>query len=130
MNVENLSTNGNGENNWQIKWERAFADCFHKVDVEVGGGIFRRDSKGEVVVAEDSADRIAPETVGSTAVVAVVGACQIIVSNCGDSRAVLSRGGRAFALSVDHKVMLCFAMYLLWWSSCCINSDSVTYTPD
>lgn len=103
MNVENLSTNGNGENNWQIKWERAFADCFHKVDVEVGGGIFRRDSKGEVVVAEDSADRIAPETVGSTAVVAVVGACQIIVSNCGDSRAVLSRGGRAFALSVDHK---------------------------
>lgn len=103
MNVENPSTNDNGEKNWQMKWERAFADCFHKVDVEVGGGIFRRDGKGEVVVEEDSADRIAPETVGSTAVVAVVGACQIIVSNCGDSRAVLSRGGRAIALSVDHK---------------------------
>lgn len=103
MNAQNLSTNGSGKNNWQMKWERAFVDCFHKVDVEVGGGVFRRDNNGEVVVAEDSAERIAPETVGSTAVVAVVGACQIIVSNCGDSRAVLSRGGMAIALSVDHK---------------------------
>lgn len=103
MNVDNLSSNGNGENNWQMKWERAFADSFRKVDVEVGGGVFRRDDNGEVVVAEDCADRIAPETVGSTAVVAVVGGCQIIVSNCGDSRAVLSRGGMAIALSVDHK---------------------------
>ena len=41
---------------------------------------------------------------GSTAVVAVLSPEHIIVANCGDSRAVLSRGGRAIPLSVDHKV--------------------------
>ncbi|KAH8492496.1 hypothetical protein H0E87_021889 [Populus deltoides] len=40
---------------------------------------------------------------GSTAVVAVLSPEHIIVANCGDSRAVLSRGGRAIPLSVDHK---------------------------
>ena len=43
-------------------------------------------------------------TVGSTAVVAVVGRRRIVVANCGDSRAVLSRGGVALPLSTDHKV--------------------------
>ncbi|XP_073009024.1 probable protein phosphatase 2C 24 [Typha latifolia] len=41
--------------------------------------------------------------VGSTAVVAIVGPTQIVVANCGDSRAVLSRGGAAVPLSSDHK---------------------------
>ncbi|KAH8486390.1 hypothetical protein H0E87_025412 [Populus deltoides] len=41
---------------------------------------------------------------GSTAVVAVLTPEHIIVANCGDSRAVLSRGGRAIPLSVDHKI--------------------------
>lgn len=40
---------------------------------------------------------------GSTATVAVVTPRHIIVANCGDSRAVLYRRGRAIALSVDHK---------------------------
>ncbi|KAL9335687.1 hypothetical protein Peur_072868 [Populus x canadensis] len=40
---------------------------------------------------------------GSTAVVAVLSPEHIIVANCGDSRAVLSRGGRAIPLSADHK---------------------------
>ncbi|XAR66182.1 Phosphoprotein phosphatase [Bertholletia excelsa] len=40
---------------------------------------------------------------GSTAVVAVVTATHIIVANCGDSRAVLCRAGRALPLSSDHK---------------------------
>lgn len=40
---------------------------------------------------------------GSTAVVAILSPEHIIVANCGDSRAVLSRGGRAIPLSVDHK---------------------------
>ncbi|GLJ30792.1 hypothetical protein SUGI_0610920 [Cryptomeria japonica] len=93
----------NMENNWQGNWEKAFANCFHKVDAEVAGAAFRRDSDGQAVIEECVRDPIVPETVGSTAVVAVVGPCQIIVSNCGDSRAVLSRAGRAIALSVDHK---------------------------
>jgi protein phosphatase 2C len=66
------------------EWERVFVDCFKKVDEET--------------------EQIAPETVGSTAVVAVVSASHIIIANCGDSRAVLSRGKQAIPLSVDHKV--------------------------
>ena len=42
-------------------------------------------------------------TMGSTAVVAVVGTRRIFVANCGDSRAVLCRGGVAVPLSTDHK---------------------------
>ncbi|XVE58656.1 hypothetical protein DITRI_Ditri04bG0186200 [Diplodiscus trichospermus] len=40
---------------------------------------------------------------GSTAVVALLTPEHIVVANCGDSRAVLSRGGKAIPLSFDHK---------------------------
>lgn len=73
-------------------WTRAFTNCFLKVDDEVGG------RGGRAPVAWD--------TVGSTAVVAVVCSSHIIVANCGDSRAVLCRGREAVALSVDHKVSM------------------------
>ncbi|KAJ0970282.1 hypothetical protein J5N97_023159 [Dioscorea zingiberensis] len=43
------------------------------------------------------------DVVGSTAVVAIVSRSRIFVANCGDSRAVLSRSGRALPLSDDHK---------------------------
>ncbi|XP_059628097.1 protein phosphatase 2C 37-like [Cornus florida] len=43
------------------------------------------------------------DAVGSTAVVAVVTPKKIVVSNCGDSRAVLCRNGVAIPLSSDHK---------------------------
>ncbi|KAK1298533.1 Protein phosphatase 2C 37 [Acorus calamus] len=43
------------------------------------------------------------DTVGSTAVVAVVTADKIVVANCGDSRAVLCRNGSPVPLSTDHK---------------------------
>lgn len=42
---------------------------------------------------------------GSTAVVAALTPDHIVVANCGDSRAVLCRGGRAVPLSNDHKVV-------------------------
>ncbi|XP_051119437.1 probable protein phosphatase 2C 6 [Andrographis paniculata] len=66
-------------------WRVAFEKCFVKVDDEV------------------TANSIAPETVGSTAVVTVVCPSHIIVANCGDSRAVLCRGKQPVALSTDHK---------------------------
>ncbi|KAG1354890.1 hypothetical protein COCNU_07G010020 [Cocos nucifera] len=46
---------------------------------------------------------IESDIVGSTAVVAVVSHDRLLVANCGDSRAVLSRGGRAVPLSSDQK---------------------------
>lgn len=74
----------------QDLWKKAFINCFLKVDDEIGG------KQGNV-------EPVAPETVGSTAVVALICSSHIIVSNCGDSRAVLCRGKEAMALSVDHK---------------------------
>ncbi|KAK3438455.1 hypothetical protein EUGRSUZ_C03066 [Eucalyptus grandis] len=50
-----------------------------------------------------STEPVAPETVGSTAVVAMICSSHIVVANCGDSRAVLYRGKEPIALSVDHK---------------------------
>ena len=41
--------------------------------------------------------------VGSTAVAALVGRRRVWVANCGDSRAVLCRAGRAVQLTDDHK---------------------------
>ncbi|XP_075522436.1 protein phosphatase 2C 50-like [Primulina tabacum] len=71
------------------KWRTAFSKCFIKVDDEVGG--------------KATLNPVVPETVGSTAVVALVCSSHIIVANCGDSRAVLCRGKEPMALSVDHK---------------------------
>ncbi|KAJ1379317.1 hypothetical protein SESBI_46991 [Sesbania bispinosa] len=65
-------------------WEEMMEGCFRKMDSEV-------------------ADNAAVRTVGSTAVVAVVAAKEVVVANCGDSRAVMGRGGKAVDLSSDHK---------------------------
>ncbi|XP_026666142.2 protein phosphatase 2C 53-like isoform X2 [Phoenix dactylifera] len=75
----------NGGQGWQRRWEMAFCDGFERVDNEV------------------IAEAVAPDIVGSTAVVVLVSGCQIISSNCGDSRAILCRGNQAIQLTVDHK---------------------------
>ncbi|XP_042488452.1 probable protein phosphatase 2C 6 [Macadamia integrifolia] len=93
----------NIRNNWQMQWERAFSNCFQKVDDEVGGRVSKGGVEGQDDSTEASTEPVAPETVGSTAVVAVICSSHIIVANCGDSRAVLCRGKEAVALSVDHK---------------------------
>lgn len=78
----------------EVDWEGVMEGCFGKMDGEVAGNA-------------------AVRTVGSTAVVAVVGKDEVVVANCGDSRAVLGRGGQAFALSNDHKVpyIVCICIY-------------------
>ncbi|PKI39885.1 hypothetical protein CRG98_039725 [Punica granatum] len=87
----------------QVQWERAFTNCFQRVDDEIGGKISRGVGEGGEGSSGACFEPVAPETVGSTAVVALVCSSHIIVANCGDSRAVLLRGKESMALSVDHK---------------------------
>lgn len=87
----------NGSVNWKEQWSKAFLNCFCRVDDEVGGFCIETDG------IEPDLSVIAPEAVGSTAVVAVVSPTHIIVANCGDSRAVLCRGKLPMPLSIDHK---------------------------
>ncbi|XP_057547708.1 probable protein phosphatase 2C 8 [Amaranthus tricolor] len=72
-----------------IDWEKVMGRCFERMDEEVGRG-----EKGE---------NVEEMTVGSTVVVAVVGKEEVVVANCGDSRAVICRNGVAVPLSLDHK---------------------------
>ncbi|KAF3970154.1 hypothetical protein CMV_006122 [Castanea mollissima] len=85
-------TDGSIKDNCQEQWKKTFINCFLKADDEVGG--------------KTGLEPVVPETVGSTAVVAIICSSHIIVANCGDSRAVLCRGKEPMALSVDHK---CFS---------------------
>eukprot|EP00262_Sarcandra_glabra_P000657 TRINITY_DN1079_c0_g2_i1.p1 TRINITY_DN1079_c0_g2~~TRINITY_DN1079_c0_g2_i1.p1 ORF type:complete len:552 (-),score=102.26 TRINITY_DN1079_c0_g2_i1:568-2223(-) len=89
--------------NLQLQWEKAFTGCFLKVDAEVGGRVNKGSNGSNSDSSEGSPEPVAPETVGSTAVVAILCSTHIIVANCGDSRAVLCRGKEAVPLSVDHK---------------------------
>lgn len=91
-------------NTQQMQWEEVFTSCFLDIDDKVGGRV-SKGNPGEISDALDSIlEPLAPETVGSTAVVALISSSHIIVANCGDSRAVLYRGKDALALSNDHKV--------------------------
>ncbi|KAJ0031483.1 hypothetical protein Pint_13746 [Pistacia integerrima] len=87
--VRKCLSDGSVKDSCQEQWKKTFTNCFITVDAEVGG--------------KAGQEPVAPETVGSTAVVAIISASHIIVANCGDSRAVLYRGKEPMALSVDHK---------------------------
>ncbi|CAL2274866.1 unnamed protein product [Prunus armeniaca] len=80
---------------WQRKWETAFSIGFEKADNEL------------------LEEAIAPEMVGSTAVVAILSGCQIITSNCGDSRAILCRGTETIPLTVDQKVTSLILLFFI-----------------
>ncbi|KAI7727032.1 hypothetical protein M8C21_008646 [Ambrosia artemisiifolia] len=75
----------NDEVKWKQRWQAVMSSSFERADNEV------------ITVAA------APEMVGSTAVTVVLSGCQIIVSNCGDSRAVLCRRTETIPLTVDQK---------------------------
>lgn len=83
---EEDDSNISGDGGGGINWNKVMLESFKKMDEEM-------NRIGAAVA-----------TMGSTAVVAVVGEEEVVVANCGDSRAVLSRGGTAISLSTDHKV--------------------------
>ncbi|KAL8113685.1 hypothetical protein AgCh_020844 [Apium graveolens] len=106
---EKLKVVGDNENevkmtdNQQLQWEEIFTSCFQKIDDEVGGKVSNTELGESSDTSSGHIEPVAPETVGSTAVVAILCSSHIIVANCGDSRAVLYRGKEARALSIDHK---------------------------
>ncbi|WCJ19668.1 Protein phosphatase 2C 37 [Euphorbia peplus] len=86
------------ETSEEVEWNGTMERSFVKMDKEVEGRCNEADTKCRCELQTPQCD-----AVGSTAVVAVVTPEKIVVSNCGDSRAVLCRNGVAIPLSVDHK---------------------------
>lgn len=80
------------------KWRRVMKESFERMD-EVALSTCACGSVGYKCGCHPMEVALA----GSTAVVALLLPEYIIVANCGDSRAVLSRGGTAIPLSQDHK---------------------------
>ncbi|PAN29383.1 hypothetical protein PAHAL_5G222400 [Panicum hallii] len=80
-----------GGDDASARWREAMLAAFARVDDEVA------------VVQIATKDSTTVEPHGSTALVVVVEPRRIVVANCGDSRAVLCRGGAAVPLSTDHK---------------------------
>lgn len=69
-------------------WKKVMEESFRSMEAEI----------------EQECRESNPTTMGSTATVVLVGKDEVVVANCGDSRAVLSRGGIVEQLSTDHKV--------------------------
>ncbi|KAK3031919.1 hypothetical protein RJ639_036715 [Escallonia herrerae] len=91
-------------------WKDAMTKSFSRMDKEVtewsnSAGLPSSNCRCELQTPQCDA-------VGSTAVVAVVTPDKIVVSNCGDSRAVLCRKGVAIPLSTDHKASLATYSFL------------------
>ncbi|XP_076914093.1 protein phosphatase 2C 3-like [Bidens hawaiensis] len=81
------------------EWTKTMERSFNRMDKEVtdlNKGTFGGNCRCELQAPDSDA-------VGSTAVVAITTPDKIIVANCGDSRAVLCRNGKAVPLSSDHK---------------------------
>lgn len=90
------------ENGGASSWEDTMSRSFMTMDEDVTEWSSGRASTTSRCRCEMQTPQ--RDSVGSTAVVAVVSPDKIVLSNCGDSRALLCRNGVAIPLSVDHKV--------------------------
>ncbi|KAI7737590.1 hypothetical protein M8C21_024714 [Ambrosia artemisiifolia] len=84
-----------------IEWKETMVNSFSRMDKDVTEWTSSASSSSSTCRCELQTPQC--DAVGSTAVVAVVTPEKIVVSNCGDSRAVLCRNGVAIPLSTDHK---------------------------
>lgn len=84
----------------KLDWKSTMEQSFTRMDEEV---LTWTHSNNQKSTCRCELQTPHCDAVGSTAVVAVVTPEKIIVSNCGDSRAVLCRNGVAIPLSSDHK---------------------------
>jgi len=83
-----------------LHWRALMESGFARMDEEV----FRRSQASQTFNCRCELQTPHCDAVGSTAVIAILTRNKIVVSNCGDSRAVLCRSGVAIPLSSDHKV--------------------------
>ncbi|KAK7276308.1 hypothetical protein RIF29_17447 [Crotalaria pallida] len=86
-----------GEEN--LDWKQAMEQSFDRMDKEVQGW----GQMKHTITCKCELHTPHSDAVGSTAVTAILTPEKIVVSNCGDSRAVLCRNGVAIPLSSDHK---------------------------
>lgn len=88
------------------EWKEVMSRSFSKMDQEITDWSSGANAAAAAARSSCRCELQTPQcdAVGSTAVVAVVTPESIVVSNCGDSRAVLCRNGVAIPLSIDHKV--------------------------
>lgn len=82
------------------KWEKVIKECFAKTDKEVNGG-----DGGVSGGSEGSSTMVVgPGKAAGSAAVVVMGKEEVVVANCGGSRAVLCRGEVPMSSSLDQKV--------------------------
>ena len=84
-----------------LEWKLTMENGFARMDDEVN----RRSQSNQTFTCRCELQTPHYDVVRSTAVVAIVTSDKLVVSNCGDSRAVLCRKGVAIPLSSDHKVI-------------------------
>jgi len=79
-----------------------YSDCFQEEFwVDPGRAISKAYEKTDQAILSDTSDMA---RCGSTAVTAIlINGRRLWVANLGDSRAILSRGGQAIQMTVDHE---------------------------
>lgn len=96
-----------------VEWEKVMRECFRKMDEEIVGGRGLDDQVEDGDGGGGRGREVALNTVGSTALVLIVGKAVVVVANCGDSRAVLCRDGGTVPLSRAYKVTCLFLFFFL-----------------
>lgn len=94
------SVNRGQEQEWEAEWRRILQRCFLRIDKMASSNC----DCGNLGSTCNCPPNYNLSLTGSTAIVAILTDHTIVIANCGDSRAVLSRDGMSIPLSFDHKV--------------------------